>query len=450
MIKYFSQLYSSQIQKLILIVAGASFLLSLSYSFYYRVPLYVDARAYDEIAQNITEGFGYRESPDLAIEQDHSIMRVGPGYELFLASVYKIFGHHIEIIWILQALFQAASVWLSFTISRLVFKENWHPLIGIVAALLIAFSPDLILSSSMILTETLSVFLMLLTVYVLLRRLDNLSYPNTILSASLLGLTFLVRTSLGIMLAVITVFEILNKRYRHTLLFVFVFLLVLTPWTLRNYSRYHTLIPANLAGGIDILAGNHDGATGELVELPDYISKKYAGLNPVDSDKAMMKDTVMFVLSNPLQFVKLTFLRLSMYFSFSRPTGWWFHLSGTEQILTVLSSALYSVVLFTLGLSGVVLSTKVIKDKLKINNRITLMWALLFSMPLSIIFIIVETRYRYPIYPFLAIFAGYAVYAFSRERRIAVNTIIVVFMTLLTNTTFDILRNIHRIIEKIS
>ena len=252
------------------------------------------------------------------------------------------------------------------------------------------------------------------------------------------------------MLAVITVFEILNKRYRHTLLFVFVFLLVLTPWTLRNYSRYHTLIPANLAGGIDILAGNHDGATGELVELPDYISKKYAGLNPVDSDKAMMKDTVMFVLSNPLQFVKLTFLRLSMYFSFSRPTGWWFHLSGTEQILTLLSSALYSVVLFTLGLSGVVLSTKVIKDKLKINNRITLMWALLFSMPLSIIFIIVETRYRYPIYPFLAIFAGYAVYAFFRERRIAVNTIIVVFMTLLTNTTFDILRNIHRIIEKIS
>src|SRR3990167_4640969 len=113
MIKYFSQLYSSQIQKMILMVVGASFLLSLSYSFYYRVPLYVDARAYDEIAQNIAKGIGYRESPDLAIEQDHSIMRVGPGYEFFLASVYKIFGHHIEIIWILQALFQAASVWLS-------------------------------------------------------------------------------------------------------------------------------------------------------------------------------------------------------------------------------------------------------------------------------------------------------------------------------------------------
>src|SRR3989344_567669 len=449
MIEYFSELSSSQIRKLILIIVGVSFLLSLSYSFYYRVPLYVDARAYDEIAQNIAGGLGYRENSDLTIDQDHSIMRVGPGYEFFLAGVYKIFGHHIEIIWLLQAIFQAASVWLSFLISRLIFKENWHPLMGVVAALLIAFSPDLILSSAMVLTETLSIFFMLLTIYVVFRRLDDLSYSNTILLAFLLGLTFLVRTSLGIMFVVITVFEILNRRYKHALLFMIVFFLVLTPWTVRNYLHYHTFIPANLAGGIDILAGNHDGATGELIELPENISKKYAGLNPVDSDRAMIRDTIRFIWTDPLQFIKLSFFRLSIYFSFARPTGWWFHLQGMEQILTVLFSALYSVILFTLGLSGIVLSTKIAKNRLTTDNRVALMWALLFSMPLSIIFIIVETRYRYPIYPFLAIFAGYAVYNFYQERRLAGRVIIIMFMALLANTTFDVLRNIHRIIEKI-
>lgn len=433
-----------RVKKIVLAIAGASFLLSISYSFYYRVPLYVDAKAYDQIAQNIVGGLGYREDPNLAIEQDHSIMRVGPGYEFFLAGVYKIFGHHIEIIWVLQAFFLAASVWLSFIISRLVFKDDWHPIMGVVAAILVAFSPDLILSSSMVLTETLSIFLMLLTVYVIFHRLDNLSYSNTALSAFLLGLAFLVRTSLGIALLVITVFEILNRRYKHALLFAFIFILVLTPWTVRNYQHYHALIPANLAGGIDILAGNHDGAIGELIELPERISKKYADLNPVESDRAMLKDSVAFILSHPLQFIKLTFLRLSMYFSFARPTGWWFHLSGMEQMLTVLSSALYSVVLFTLGLSGVILSIKK-----TFNGRVALMTVLFFSMPLSIIFIIVETRYRYPVYPFLAIFAGYAVHAFFRERRFTIRVTAVTFMVLLANTAFDVLRNIDRIIEKI-
>ncbi|MEK7176080.1 MAG: glycosyltransferase family 39 protein [Patescibacteria group bacterium] len=437
--------------KLILILVGASFLLSLLYSFYYQVPLYVDARAYDTIAQNLANGLGYREDVSLPTELDRSIVRVGPGYEFFLAGVYIIFGHHIEVIWVLQALLLAASVWLTFIISRLVFKENWHPLVGFAAAALVALSPDLILASSMLLTETLSIFLLLLTVYVIFRRLDNVSYPNTALSAFLLGLAFFVRTTLGIVLVVITVFEVLNRRYKHVLLFVFVFLLVLTPWTVRNYLQYHAFIPANLAGGVDLLAGNHDRATGELIDqLPKHINEKYIGLSTVEGDRAMMKDAIIYILSNPLQFAKLTLLRLSTYFSFARPTGWWFHLSGTEQILTLLSSALYSVILFTLGLSGVVLSTKIIKKQEDSSNRTALMWALLFSIPLSIIFIIVETRYRYPVYPLLAIFAGFTVSVFYRERHRAGRIILIMFAILSANSIFDILRNIGRIIERLS
>lgn len=432
-------------QKIVILLAGIAFLLSLSYSFYYRVPLYVDARAYDTIAQHIANGLGYREDISVPLEQDTSIVRVGPGYEFFLAGIYKTFGHHIEIVWMLQATFLAASVWLTFIISRLVFKQHWHPLIGIAAAALVALSPDLILASSMLLTETLAIFLMLLTVYVIFRRFNNLSYSNTILSAFLLGLAFFVRTPLGIVLIIVAVFDILNKRYKHALLFVFVFLLVLTPWTVRNYRLYHVFIPANLAAGYDLLAGNHEEATGELIEMPKHISEKYIDLNKVDADRAMMKDTAIYILSHPLQFAKLTLLRTSMYFSFSRPTGWWFHLTKVEQVTTALVSGLYSVILFTLGLSGIILSRK-IKSK-----HIALVRALLFSMPLAIIFIIVETRYRYPVYPFLAIFAGYAIYMLYREKFLTHKKVFVAITAILfLNTAFDILRNLGRIIEKIS
>ncbi len=126
-------------KKIILFIVGAVFLVSLTLSFSLRLEPEVDARAYDNIAQNIVRGNGYVENPDILLEKDFSIARVGPGYEFFLAGIYKVFGHHYEVVWIFQAIFQALIALFSFLVSRQIFRKDWKPIIGYLAAAFVGF-----------------------------------------------------------------------------------------------------------------------------------------------------------------------------------------------------------------------------------------------------------------------------------------------------------------------
>ena len=94
------------IPKSILYLALASVCISASYSFYYRVMPWADAQGYDQIALNLVGGYGYVEKQEFAItpEKDEALIRVGPGYQFFLAAIYFLFGHHYFIVWLLQAL----------------------------------------------------------------------------------------------------------------------------------------------------------------------------------------------------------------------------------------------------------------------------------------------------------------------------------------------------------
>src|SRR3989344_4148486 len=89
---------------LILFIILATFLASISYSFYFRITPVVDAGTYDKIALNILAGYGYHEDINKTALFDHAITKVGPIYEYFLATIYKIFGHYFEVIWTIQAI----------------------------------------------------------------------------------------------------------------------------------------------------------------------------------------------------------------------------------------------------------------------------------------------------------------------------------------------------------
>ena len=90
---------------LILLLLGI-FVSSLAFSFYYKIKLRVDAQAYNSIAWNLVQGNGYVEDKSNAFtpQKDEAILRVGPGYEFFLAGIYTFFGHRIWVVWIFHAL----------------------------------------------------------------------------------------------------------------------------------------------------------------------------------------------------------------------------------------------------------------------------------------------------------------------------------------------------------
>lgn len=435
-------------QNLILtLLLFGTFLASLSYSFYFRIPPAVDARAYDNIAWNIVQGNGYRETLDTLIQQDNSIIRVGPGYEIFLAAIYYIFGHHYEAVWIIHALLNVLSAGMVFLITKEVFKDRWNYLIGITAAVLIGFSPDLITMQGMLMTETLGVFFIILSSY-LFCRYYNAAEKSWISALGLglaVGLAALTRTPAAFLFFPIAIYLLAVKNWKHLLLAVAMIAVLFFPWIVRNYQIYGIFLPTNAAAGFNLLTGNHPGASGEQGDF-SVLDRYSPELSGVQVNKLATDDAKKFILGNPLEFLKLTIYRTSIYFSFSRPTGFWFHLFGWSKAITLFSSAVYSVVLFILGFWGI---WQIRNLEVREKTLAKIFLAMLVMMPLAVIGIIIETRYRMLAYPFFAVFAGYGLSELL-SGRLKWKPAFYIAGFLILNTVFDIFRNWERIIERVN
>lgn len=432
--------------KIIAAIMLASFIISLTYSFYFKIEPAVDAAAYDKIAWNLVQGNGYKESADLSFDEDIAILRVGPGYQFFLAAIYFIFGHYIWIIWIINAFLHALTAFLVYLLSREILKENWNNLIGFASAAFIGFSPDLITMSGMLMTETLAVFLITLAVYVFFKYINDSLYQFylIILFAFILGLAVLIRTTVFLTVLPVFYYFFSKKYWKDLAVFIFVLAAVFTPWTVRNYKTYGVFIPTTNVLGYDLLVGNHPGATGELepyAPAENYLNEKGSILG----SRLALKDALVFIASHPLEFLKITFYRISIYFSFIRPTGFWFHLEGMSKALTLVFSAVYSILLFVLGFFGIYRIKELPPADKK---RAKFLFWLLLTMPLAVIWIIVETRYRFLAYPFFAVFSGYGLAGLFNKKN-NFKPALLIFSVLFLNAAFDAWRNSERIIERI-
>ena len=438
----FMQKYGKRIVWLL----AAVFVVSLSYSFYFRARVEVDARAYDRIAWNIVQGNGYREMTDGPLQEDNAILRVGPGYELFLALVYFIFGHHYTAVWIIHALLNTMSAFFVFLLARKIFASDpMRDTIALVAAAMIGLSPDLVTVNGLLLTETLGVFLIVLCAYLFFTYFGSGagSGLQIFFVGVILAFAIMVRTPAAFLLFPMLFFIYRHGTKEHAAILLCTIAAVFMPWIVRNFNVYHTFVPTNLAYGIDLLSGNHAGATGELEPYAQNgIYLEEFGI--VHGSRLLTKEALWFISTNPLEFAKLTIYRLSIYFSLSRPTGFWFHLGVTGKIVTIILSAIYSVLLFVFGFFGLYASQKLSDaDRQKVKYLATM----LVMMPLAVIGIIVETRYRFLSYPFFAIFAGYGAVIAWRKKML--RSLIAVALILFVNTALDAIRSMDKIIEHI-
>lgn len=434
----------------LIILLAAIFVVSAAYSLYFRIHPSVDAKAYDRIAWNMSSGNGYREMIGIPLEQDSAILRVGPGYEYFLAAIYFIFGRQYWLVWLIQALLLAGTAGLAYLLSREIFGSFWNKTIGLAVAALVGLSPDLITVSGMLMAETLAVFLIVLTAWLFFRYYNECerrqeSCPWLVAAFSLsLGAAALVRSPVIFLFLPWTYLLLKGKRYKSWLLSVALVVLVFSPWIARNYLVFHQFIPTNLVVGADLAIGNHHGASGELEPYP-RADEYRAAYGMVAANKMLNREVVDFVMQHPLEFLQITANRISIYFSFARPTGFWPHLSGLSKILTLALSLLYSVIIFIFGFWGIYFSRNLPVEERKRTNYLL---ALLVMMPLAIICIIVESRYRFLAYPFFAIFAAYGLANFWSKRK-EWQPLALIAGVLFINFSLDLLKLWSRIAERI-
>lgn len=239
-----------------------------------------DGKVYAQIARNILEQHVYSHATEPPY--DPSLIRL-PGYPLFLAGIYAVFGHGDNTaVRIAQALIDTASCGL---IALLAFywepEEKLKRRSAIAALALAAACPFSTIYVATILTETPTIFFavaMCLTATLAFRAIDQkravlwwvatgiisgiavLFRPDSGLFAAAIGIT-LVATTLKRESAVREppAKKILFRFSRAAFLgavFSLAFCLVLVPWTIRNHRVFHLFQP---------LAPAHAEMPGEFV-----------------------------------------------------------------------------------------------------------------------------------------------------------------------------------------
>lgn len=220
--------------------------------------------------------------------------RVMPGYPLFLTLVYKAVGdpwRQITSVRLIQAVVGSLSALLAYASVRRIFGKE---LPAVLTALLVAVYPPYVLSCTLLLTEVLGLFTMLLFFYISALAFDTDRKFLHFLAGVAFGLHILVRpTMLPLFIMPFIYLAISGRRRRgaagfrnagrlsgtYTMgeiakLFVLQLaglVLVMAPWWIRNYVTLGSLILTAKGDGNAFLAGTYPYWQDYFKDIPESI-----------------------------------------------------------------------------------------------------------------------------------------------------------------------------------
>lgn len=227
-----------------------------------------DARGqYLPLAKNIAQGNGF------TVDGVTPYAYKTPGYSVFLAFFYKFFGVFWPAI-IIQTILSASLAVLIFKIGE---NAGFDKKISRLAGMLTAVAPHLIYYGEVYVTEALFAFLLLLGILFFIKFLKEPNLKYSLLAGLFLGLDTLVKISTIYLLFVCllaalffilrSAAEIRKKLVFYFLIFIFIFIAVITPLSIRNYRLFGTF---NLNSQGAYLLYRYEGAS--IVYLRDKVS----------------------------------------------------------------------------------------------------------------------------------------------------------------------------------
>jgi 4-amino-4-deoxy-L-arabinose transferase-like glycosyltransferase len=210
---------------------------------------------------------------------------VMPLYPFFLAALFKVFGYGLlgfQAVRIVQAIISCASIFIIFLIAKKLFNRK----VAFIASFFYAFYIPNIITSGYFLTETLFAFLLILLIYLSLIFAES---PSKLKFAGL-GLLYTVATlcrpTIAIFPVLLIIYCLVKKIKLKNLIapflaFSFIFILIMTPWWVRNYKEYGEFIPLSAASGNPMLQGTYT----DYKQTPDNTVYYKLGKNAFETNK---------------------------------------------------------------------------------------------------------------------------------------------------------------------
>jgi hypothetical protein len=249
---------------------------------------------------------------------DPNLLGHPPGYPILLAFLSSVFGGSNNVIQLFQITCDALAAVVVFLIAIELFAIG----VGVIAGLLVAFSPQFAWNSVLLLPDTMSVLPLLLAVYVLTRALKKPGLITVIVAGALVGLSCWLRANALLMAPFLALVVLLlfprELRFRYAGALLLGAVIIIAPLTVRNWLVFNHFIPVSLGAGQTMLEGiaDYDPARrfgipqtdmgimkmeAELYNRPDYYSTLFAP-DGIKRERMRLARCFAVIRDNPIWF----------------------------------------------------------------------------------------------------------------------------------------------------
>ncbi len=346
---------------------------------------------------------------------------MAPGYPYFLAVIFKLLGpftpQAAAMVFALQTLASAGSCVLLVVLSRAFFD----PLTSRLSGLLLALYPASIHFSVQKIWSTTFFSTLLVLIVILFVSCSRSPTPRRCLVLGLCcGLAMLLNPVFLSVCAMLLLWLAWSWRRHATgtagslMLLMASLLLVITPWLMRNYFVFGRFVLIKSNFGHELLVGNHDLATGLLPSEVSGIERKLrdldgplpdvdlgpaetsliSSLNEAESNRLFLKMARESIARHPLNFIQRSARRFFRFWTFNR---------APQISIDLVSHVAYFGVLFS-ALIGIVIA---VRERSRVV--VPLLIPIVVFPCVYYVAMVGLYRYRFPVEPFLIVFAAYAI-----------------------------------------
>lgn len=316
---------------------------------------------------------------------------VPPLYPLFLALCYFIGGENTLSYFIPQVILSSLTCLLIFLLAKEIFNTKAAILAGFASALY----PDLILWTHKVHSENLFNFLLVLGFLLILRgNIKNNIFLISIGAVSF-GLASLTRIVFLPFIPFLVIWQALffrkkdaNRKPLIAILVLFIIILIILPWCMRNFIVFGKFTPISDDAYTFLMPTDHSNDTSNV--------EHYFKLN-----NSFVSRGIGFIKDHPKEYV-LSSLRRFIIF-------WSPYTKQMKKIAKVYKTITW-VIIFPLALWGLFLGSKNWN-----KTGLMIIFILFYSLIHAASFVDSGLLYRYPIQPFLCIFASYAFWSVIKK-----------------------------------
>lgn len=288
-----------------------------------RFPPTADAHFYDVIARRVAEGHGYTWLwPDGAVTY---AAHYPVGYPAFVGGLYALCGAHPAVAMGANAVLGALAVPAVHRVAATVASRPG----ALLAALLVALHPGLVMYTPALMTEGVVAALLALAAWLAVRALQSRGRRRgawLVGLGLLLGAATLVRPQTLLLAPVFGALAV-PRRILGAALATALALAVCLPWTLRNCERMGRCVLVSANGGWNLYIGAAPGATGtwtplEKLGVPPACREVFG---EADKDACFAHAALGAIASEPGRYLSLVPAKLGATFDYSGAPGWYLH-----------------------------------------------------------------------------------------------------------------------------